>query len=359
MKIKKTIIFLSMIFIISLLTGCQIVYTYDLTSADKIHVISDMYISEDEFEQYNLKKSDDYELVTLEDGKRYYKYSESEDISVYEVNASSSGGVISRDILYLPVNTVEEQEEAAAQNNSIDPETLRSVLGLKIVFVFPEEVVDTNGTLSEDKKTVTFIAGDTGNAPYYAYTARGKSRLESDKTAPVISGLKQNVYYKSNNVSKLSVSDETALASVTCNGYKIEKCEKGWNFSTCGKFKQGKNVVVATDLSGNKTSFTLLIDDKSPTVKNLKNNSVKKCTSKNVVFYVKDADSGLKKITYSKNSQKFKTIPKKNIKLVKSGKYKGYYKVTIKCRKSCKLRVKILDNCGNFKNVSNVKIVVK
>ena len=357
MRFKKSILILMMLLVSSIFTGCHIVYTYDMTSPDKVHFITDMYFTEEEIKQVDPKSENEYEVVTLEDGKTYYKLSESKDIPMSEVKSSSSGEVISHDIIFIPLNTVEEQTDETAENYSLDSKSIN--LALKFSFVFEDEVVDTNCKLSEDKKSISFNAEDIGYEYYYAYTARGKAMMDADKTAPVISGFNENVYYKSSILDKLDVNDNIALKSITCNGNKIVKCEKGWNFPNGGKLRQGKNTIVATDMSGNSSTVTLLIDDKAPIIKNLKNKTFKKSGSKKYVFYVKDKESGLKKIAVSKNNKGYKTVPKKNIKLIKSGKYKGYYKVTLTCKKTCKLGVKVYDKCGNIKTKSGVKIVVR
>ena len=362
MKLKKSICIWAMLFIACAFSGCRIVDTYDMTEAGMVKVIMDVYYSEEELSGLtgNVEDFGKDNLVTLEDGKRYYKNSDSETVSVRDLNSKIEGTVINQDMVYLPVRTVEEQEALEAQNSSLDYNAIREALDLRVVFIFPEEVVETNGILSEDKQTVTFVTGTPVDKAFYAYTAAGKKKLEADTSAPVISGVKPNVYYKSSVLKKLVITDDTGIANVTVNGRKVEKDTDGnWTFPYGGKFNQGKNTIVATDIRGNATTFTLMLDDKAPKIKELKNNSVKKAKAKKVVFYVQDKNSDLKRITVSKNSKKFKVVPKSNIKKVKSGKYKGYYKVTLTCKKSCKLSVRAYDKCGNVTSVKNVKVKVK
>ena len=231
-----------------------------------------------------------------------------------------------------------------------------------MTFIFAEDVIETNGELSEDKRTVKFdYTGSTAEGAIFCYTESGKAEMLADKTAPVIKGLKKKKYYNRETLKKLSITDNYALKSVTCNGFDMScysvtengKKSKYWRLKDTTKYKQGKNTIVATDLNGNTSTFTFLFEDKPPVVKKLQNYSYKKGK---ITFYVKDKKSGIGKITYTKNFGKEKKLAKKYIKKVKKGKFKGYYKVTIKGNYSDRFDIKVYDKAGNYLNFYGIYV---
>ena len=356
--IKKSVVLLAMFLMAMMLSGCRIVYTYDLSKTNRVKLMEDIYYTEDEYKDGLVSKNAEYKIVTLEDGEKYYKISESKEETVDNYSDLTSVGVIRPDMVYVPQNEADRKGEVIARNENdrIDYEELREMMKVKLVFVLSEDIIETNGILSADKRTVTFVSGDVDGNAMYAYTRSSKNRVDNDKTPPVIKGLKKNQYYNKESMSNLVISDNLALASVKCNGYKMEKGTKMWTFASTGKYRQGKNTLVVTDVSGNKTKFTFLYDDKEPKVIGLKSYYEKKCKNGKAIFYVKDKDSDLKKIEYAKDRQKYKIIPKKNITKVTSGKYKGYYKVVINCKKPCELKVKVYDKAGNYKEFLDMPV---
>ena len=354
--LKKSLLLFSVLFMAMFLSGCRLDYVYDMSDPGQLVVEQDIYYTEEEYNEENglVDKSKKYEVVVLDDGKKYYKYYEKEVTTVDDYNELLGVGAMNPYMIYIPQSEVDTQ--AGDNRKGLGATGADAQLQIRLTFVLAEDITVTNGILSDDKRTVSFVVGDFKEDIMYAYTESSKTKISQDTIAPVISGLKKNKYYNESSLKKLRISDNNVLASVTCNDYQMKKSEKrGWYISS-GKYKQGKNTVVAKDLSGNKTTYSFLYDGKGPSVKGLKSHSKKNSKNQKVVFYVKDKDSGIKKINYSKNNQNYKSIPKKNIKKVKSGKYKGYYMVTINCKKPCTLKVKAFDNAGNFTEIYDVKV---
>lgn len=358
---KKLVVVLSLFCMMVILAGCKYEIIYDFTQGNGVRVTSAVYYSEDEINTAKMTEEElkQFEVVTLDDGKTYYKNSETQIKSIDEISKDTSLGIIKANLIYIPLNTVEEKEKENSNATGDGIEDLENSIDYDFSFILTEDIVETNGTLSEDKRTVTFKkTAETKEEAFYAYTASSKAALDADKTAPVISGLKPNKYYKSLN--DLVISDETGLKSITCNGIKMscsvltqegQVKERLWFLYGSNKFKQGKNVIVATDVCGNTSTFTFLYDNEAPVFKKIKNYSIKK---NKVVFYVKDTGSGIKKITYSKNYKKYKKLNKKYYKKVKKGKYKGYYKVTIPVKKNTIFSFKVNDKAGNVGCIFNV-----
>ena len=354
---KKIVLFLLTVSVLFLFTGCRAYYTYDLSKGNDVEFTTELYFAEDEVKQENL--GPDYSPVVLEDGKTYYMAQTKSTESLEKINFDNDLGVIRPDMIYIPSEKIDETKEKRAGNNSKLEELYRSMY-VKITFIMAEDIVETNGILSDDKRTVTFIRDyNSTMGEFYAYSASAARGLTTDKTPPVIKGLKKNKYYR--NLDSLEINDDIGLKTVTCNGIDMicDKSEsKGvetrrWYLIRQQKFKQGKNVIVATDISGNTSTFTFLYDNKPPVFKKIKNYASRK---KKVVFYVKDKNSGIKKLTYSKDYKKFKKIPQKYVKKVKKGKYKGYYKVTIPCKKSCYMTIRAFDKAGNSSYVTGIKV---
>lgn len=368
MKIKKCLLLLSMISVMFLLNGCRVYYTYDLTDKNAVKVKNEIYYSREDLqiksaeqEKELLKKM---ELVTLEDGKEYFKDEESKTTSVGELNKDIATGAVTSDIIYIPTDKVDEtsQKKTTKSKSQSELEKKYTSAYVKMTFILSDEIVDTNGEIGPDKRTVTFVKNKMVNVDaYYAYTRAGKRKISLDKKAPVIKGLKKNKYY--NELKKLTITDNKTLKSIKCNGkdmlmrsYTINgKSKKYWSLPSGYGYKQGKNKIVAKDLNGNKTTFTFLYDDKAPVVKKLKSYSTHK---DKIVFYIKDKKSGIGKVTYSKNNGKQKKVGAKKIKKVKKGKYKGYYKVTISSKSTCYMRVSVYDKAGNINELRGILLEV-
>ncbi len=358
MKIKKYVMLMGfMILTMAFLSGCRIYYNFDMSNPNAVKETVELYYSEAEMASLNRNDDQDmskYELVTLEDGQNYYKTTDTKDATVDEINEDIDLGIIKPNLIYIPADEVKETAEA---KNSI--EEMYSNMIVKLTFVLSEDVIETNGTLGEDKRTVTFEYKGSFREDLYAYTSSSKAVYENDKTPPVISGLKKNKYYSYRDLNCISIKDDTALSNVTCNGIRMTRVsttrdnvtKQYWILSNSKNYKQGKNVIVATDINGNKSTYTFLYDNVKPVVKKLKSQARRK---KRVVFYVKDKDSGIKKITYNKNCSKFKKVPKKYIKKVKKGKYKGYYKVTLPCKTRSVLGFRIYDKAGNYNDIYGI-----
>ena len=368
---KKVLLILSVLTMMVVMSGCRIEYTYDMSDGKNVKQTVIMYLPKDEIDKQN-EKSDTSKtskqknakkakVVTLEDGKKYYKSKSVEKKTIEEVNNEQDTGIISPTLIYMPV---ESANETATEFSSDDEKSLKELyesIKFKVTFVLSEDIVDTNGTLGKNKRTVTFDYGDVVKGAYYAYTESSKNKVEADKKAPKIKGIRPNKYV--NNIDKMTVTDNVGIKSVTCNGKKLYrgtiehdgKTEYYWTLMNGNKFRQGKNTIVATDISGNKTKKTFLFDNQGPVIKKIKNYAT--VHGKNLVFYVKDKKSGLKKVTYAISNGKMKKVKASNIQLVKKGKYKGYYKVSINNLDTCNVYLRVLDNVGNVTYVTGISVV--
>lgn len=192
-----------------------------------------------------------------------------------------------------------------------------------------QPIINSNGIITGNSAKFEYKGGDTSNLIWYAYTENGNSSVINDKEAPIIGNIKDGYHY--NKLNTISVTDNVALKSVKLNN-------KDYTQGTVPvQLVQGKNTIIAVDLNGNSVTRTFYYDTKAPTFKGVKNGKVYK---KKVTVYVKD-NVALKKL---KNKSKILKLKK-----VKSGKYKGYSKITLKKKGLYKLTA--YDKAGNRKNI--------
>ena len=143
-----------------------------------------------------------------------------------------------------------------------------------LTVTMPKPIKKTNGTLSLDKKTVTFdLTSEKNLKKCYAYTA-----VSSDNSITLI-GL--NNYGHITKAKTLKVKTSDTIKSIKVNGKS--QTSKNIKVKTQGKYK----VVVKTD--NNSKTFTFYFDKTKPTV------SVKKKEyNDSVKITFKDKHSGIK-----------------------------------------------------------------
>lgn len=288
-------------------------------------------------------------LKTLEDGKQYYVVPQEAQTKSFAKTKEEDGILITEDMVVY---------EAGGLDTMTSSNDSEEDLFLQLSVTFGSEIVSTNGQLSEDGKTVIFnTSANKKDATWYAYTQKGKAEVDADQTAPKMKGAKNGNYYKKMPTT-IEFTDEIVVAEVKLNGKVVSpvttttvsngKTKKTMEWYTAdGKkaAKKGKNIFKVKDLNGNVATYTIYVDDKKPVIKGVKANKTYK---KKAAIYVKDACK-LSKITINGKKQKIT-----NKQLVKKGKYKGYYKYTIKKKGTNKIVA--TDKAGNKKTLK-IKIV--
>lgn len=127
-----------------------------------------------------------------------------------------------------------------------------------VSITMPKEILATTGTLSEDKKTATFIF--EGNDFYTVQDVMAS--IEKETVKPVLSGI----------TNKKTYSGAKTVTAKDASGIKTAKYKKNdgkyYSFDINKTFTQnGKYTVYATDYYGNKTTKTFTIKDTTkPTV---------------------------------------------------------------------------------------------
>ncbi|MBE5924427.1 MAG: hypothetical protein E7271_08170 [Lachnospiraceae bacterium] len=321
---KKFLCACALVTVAFLSTGCMRVYeTITVNDNETVTATVKQAILKSTSDSLNSEKDPNTIEEVLEDGNTYYTQTETKEYpSVAEFSKESSGN-ISKDIFYVDLNNGNSKDATSTEQSIVD--LVNQSIYIKMTINLAGEIVETNANVKEETKGNTAVF-DTKflSESWYAYTAHGKELIEADVTAPVISNVEEGGHYC--RIPDIQFSDDTAVASKTINGK---------SYST-SNIKDGLNTLTVTDVKGNSTTVTFYKDMTAPVIKKIKNG---KSYKGKVLFYVKDK---LELDTVTDNGKKLK-LTKKN--LVKSGKYKNYYKFEIK--KKGKHKIIAIDKAGN------------
>lgn len=360
MKMKKVLGVCILSIMLFAMTGCMRVYeTLTVNPDGSITQTEKSGISKEYLDSNGEQPDPSAKLETLEDGKEYYTNTESKTTTLNALQEDMEGVILTKDIFYYPLNSGE-----TSSNDSDIQQAISQGVYLKMTVNLGDSIVDTNANINAETSGNTAVFDSTSNpSAWYAYTQKGKMQIDNDKTKPVIKGIKKGSYYK--ELPKITYSDNIAVVKTKLNGVDVTPANSTSSFTVNGKKKtttyydwygtvkgvtksmkkEGKNVFTVYDLKGNSASVTFYLDTKAPLIKGVKNN---KTYRNQAVLYIKDKQK-LSKVTVNKKKQK---LSKKN--LVKKGKYKGYYKITVS--KKGKNTIIAYDKAGNKKTIK-IKIV--
>lgn len=299
------------------------------------------------------------ELVTV-DGKEYYKYVDDRvfnDVEELQKDLESMGyfgsvsigadhfyaAIVMNDTTMGDVSISEQEIEEALTELGLTKEMVIGMASdIKIAFTveFPNNITYSNGEYEANSNKVTWdlTAVDTENADsemmvLYAETME-PSVLLNDKTAPSVTGIKNNGFY---NKGTIKISDNVGIAGIKADGesYSVLSGLTGnGEVTTAAKntyaldelaLTQGKHTIKVFDFAGNTTTIKCTYDTKKPTVKGVSNGKTYK-KARTITF----SD------TYGIKSAK---LNGKTIKTKKKVSKKGSY------------TLKVTDKAGNVKTV--------
>lgn len=258
-------------------------------------------------------------VVKTIDGEEYYVQSESTEITEAELEEKYPTYLITKDkfFCYGIVDGDEGTDDSTSDSMGemgLSPEDVEyCVLRVKL----PSEVVKTNGTTQEDKQTVEWDikdamfseTGSTQEIEYYAYTANDPGNIEADREI-----IKKRI--ADPTTSDRPITETPVTPTISPNVTPSATPDSG-------------RMVHET-----KTSVK---DKKAPVIKGVKKNKKYK---KKATVYVKD-NVKIKKVLLNGKKVKLKKVSK--------GKYKGYYKFTVKKKGKC--TVAAYDTSGNCKKI--------
>lgn len=186
---------------------------------------------------------------------------------------------------------------------------------VRMTIAFPYAVIDTNGVVQEDGKTVVWDGkqeSQDSSPRMYASFAK-----QDSKQAPKFDGVKSGKSY--NTAVAVKVVSDNLLDYVAVDGEKYES-------DYLSISEEGVYQVVAVDKNKNQKTVKFRVDMTKPQVKGIKNNKTYK---RAVVVKFSDKGSGMKKATL-------------NGKKVSSG---------VKVSKKGSYTLKVTDRAGNSKTV--------
>lgn len=247
---KKRIIALVLcIFTMLSLCGCKMAIDVKMNKDGSAKFTTTMQIEESTITQMGVSAADmkeaGYKSVTI-DGTKYYQMVESEKMSKSEIKEEYNE--MTAKYCYFGTDDAEKSmtdTTDAAQLGMSEEElaNLKKSMECTMSVTFPYKVSKTNGTLSKDKKTVTWdLLSDIEYA--YAYTTK-----YSDEKAPEIKGVKDGSTYT--EAVKVKYTDDSAIKSAKLDGKAIKSGKK--------VSKKGEHTVVVTDVFDNKSTVTFTI----------------------------------------------------------------------------------------------------
>lgn len=232
-----------------------------------------------------------------ENGKEYKKGTKTDTFKNVKEIPDMEGTQIAFDekCFYIREESAVEASEDASLG--ISPEEMKAMLQMNYTITFPYEVKHTNGKVQADKKTVVWDS-DQLYANANCWAVFQESLLDKTIPAPKLAGVKNNGYYKKNVTVK--ASSDTIIDTLSVNGRAV-------GANNCDISREGKNVVICTDVNGNASKITFVIDKTKPVVKGVANGKTYK-SAKTIKFSdkygVKSATLNGKKISTGKKVSK-------------------------------------------------------
>lgn len=255
-------------------------------------------------------------------GEQYYVNSSSQTYTQKELQEDGFPALVNKDKFYL--YAAADMEDDIGDFSDIEQElesmglSLEDIEYLSFSVNLPSSIVKTNGVLQEDQTTVVWdytdaLTQEKQEYEFYAYTANVPADPDADRQTIL------------------------AMLNPVPTGNPLPSNTPIVPTNTPLPTTPGINPVPSTDAPGIDDT-TDSKDTKAPVIKGIKKN---KSYKKKVTVYVKD-NKELKKVTV--NGKKAKLTK------VKKGKYKGYFKFTVK--KKGKKTIVAYDAAGNKKKIS-------
>lgn len=288
---KKKLLLSAVLLVIAMLglSGCGIEEELKVSKTGKVTGGAYVYFTEQEMQDMTdgegasaAAEAEGYQGTEKINGVTYYKYYQ-------EIGKEDLEGVTATASKFEYI--VDSGDPTVDISHDMDSSELLSELYdfCTLTVTMPKQILATNGTLSKDKKTVTWdlIQLKDGDK-LYAYTSK--------KDTIQISGVTNKGYLNKAKTVKIVTADK--VKSITVNGKK--QTSKKISLK-----KQGKYTVKVTTTRTSRT-FTFTYDSKKPTT-----NVKAKTYNGKVKITFKDKTSGVKRATLDGKKIKNNTTVKK------------------------------------------------
>jgi hypothetical protein len=256
-KFKTKIVALLMIMALAL-TGCMTeTDTFTIKSDGTATMVGQVYLEKEATDENLAKLEDDSEfsyfatafkesvkVVTLEDGKEYYEYSTSENISKSKLNTafadSDANSYVTKDTVYTTIQSQLDdsllQQFALLQTKGIDVD----VSSIKMVFevVMPSKVLKTTGKIdAANPNKVTYTCDMTDNVTVFVTTKQGVTESSVKKLVKAGNTIAKP---KITQIKADKVKKNAKKASVTIKFNKVKGAKK-----YTIKYSTNKNLISA------------------------------------------------------------------------------------------------------------------
>jgi hypothetical protein len=321
MHCKKMTVVSAILTATLLLSGCGLEAEYTLDKDGNPSMTAWMCLTEDEAFQMGMTEDDLKNLNTVTyDGVEYYRVDNSSDDTEEDILSTDYYKNYDGTSFYVfpeedtvdlvdNVSSSDDTEESSADTQSSD--TVYSFVNYNVEL--SGDVILTNGTVSEDGKTVTFNALDSSysSTGIYAYTADSKDIIR----------VRELYEKKWSNTKTIHIDTVDTIKNIKVNGKAVSftNTDKGAEIN----LKNGTHKVTVKTKHAKRT-FTVKVDTKKPTV-SIKNKA--KYRFADITF--SDDGSGIKKATL--NGKKIKS----GTRVTEAGDY----------------TLKVTDKAGNTKTV--------
>lgn len=203
-------------------------------------IMDSMEMSEDEMVESG------YQLVNV-NGVDYYEMTQTQEMTAEELKDEYTNIFPTYCIMKSDdISGMSEADGDAGVDLGMTEEELEEYMQyfqFSVNITFPYKISKTNGTLSADKKTVTWDL-ENDNTTVYAFTTKYK-----DTTAPKVNGVANGKTYT--KAVKVKYSDNSIVKSAKLDGKSFKSGKK--------VSAKGEHTVVVTDIFGNKKTVKFTI----------------------------------------------------------------------------------------------------
>ncbi len=337
---------MALIMIISL-TGCGYEMSIHITKDNIVKTTINTMFTESEMEQLAGMESEDGEGSTTDQyqekeyrGQKYYYETEEQERLVTEYledeNASgadiSSNHVIIRNASAITEGVTDTKEDGDSLDGlSAGGTDISSLITfMDVTLSFEDEIVKTNGKLSDDKRSAWFdlLGSFKDTQCIYAFTQE-----YIDNTKPFAENLTKTTNYVKSKKMTVTACSPAKFEKASLNGkeIKLDAKETDGSYKASIKLTEGKNTLVLTNKAG-ETTYEMILDKTAPVIKGIEDGTY----AKKATFTVKDPISDIKSVTV--NGKKV------NVKKCKKGyslKEAGEYTIVVKDKAGNKATAKV------------------
>jgi hypothetical protein len=316
------------------MTACSSETVYTIDKKGNVTVSYYYYLTQEEYDYYQENKSNDDDSSVKVLNQCVYEGTKTIDETLYYVYSSQGSYEDATNLVVDKGDFVMTYNSLTSDYNSDDSSGFS-----RLIVNFPNKVLATNGTLSSNKKTVTFdlYSVDEGDTLYaytkYATQAISLSNVNYVYTYDLEGNMSETDYISTN---KLKLEAPEKITSVEVNGKKLTVKNAKKATVNLNNVKDGK-LKITVKTKNFTSKYTVIKDTKAPTIKGVKNGKTYK---KSVTFTITDSSG----VDFSESKINDRALLFSSYKSIDNG-----YEVTLSDKG--KYTVEVVDERGNSKKI--------